>query len=88
LERSASVFPIKNSSYDNPQFNALIDEAERTADSRREILRSAERTMLADYPVIPIYFYSSKRLFKPYIRGETPNLLNGLYSKHLTIEAH
>ena len=68
----------------------LIDEAERTADmqKRREILESAERTMLEDYPVIPIYFYSSKRLFKPYIQGETPNPLNRLYSKHLKIEAH
>jgi ABC-type oligopeptide transport system substrate-binding subunit len=44
--------------------------------------------MLADYPVIPIYFYSSKRLFKPYIQGELPNPLNRLYSKHLKIEAH
>jgi oligopeptide transport system substrate-binding protein len=79
-----------DSGYDNPQFNALIDQAERTADTqkRREILESAERTMLADYPVVPIYFYSSKRLFKPYLRGETANPLNRLYSKHLKIEAH
>jgi len=79
-----------DSGYDNPQFNALIDEAERTTDiqKRRELLESAERTMLKDYPVIPIYFYSSKRLFKPYIRGESPNPLNRLYSKHLSIEAH
>lgn len=54
---------------------------------RREILESAERTMLADYPVIPIYLSSSKRLFKPYVRGETSKPLNRLYSKH-KIEAH
>jgi oligopeptide transport system substrate-binding protein len=79
-----------DSGYDNPNFNALIDKAERTADiqTRREILESAEKTMLADYPVIPIYFYSSKRLFKPYIQGELPNPLNRLYSKHLKIEAY
>jgi oligopeptide transport system substrate-binding protein len=79
-----------DSGYDNPKFNALIDQAERTADiqTRGEILESAERTMLADYPIIPIYFYSSKRLFKPYIQGELPNPLNRLYSKHLKIEAH
>jgi oligopeptide transport system substrate-binding protein len=79
-----------DSGYNNPHVNALIDEAERTADTqkRRELLESAERTMLADYPIIPIYFYSSKRLFKPYVRGETPNPLNRLYSKHLSIEAH
>jgi oligopeptide transport system substrate-binding protein len=79
-----------DSGYDNSQFNALMEEAERTADiqKRREILEAAERIMLADYPVIPIYFYTSKRLFKSYIHGETPNSLNRLYSKHLTIEAH
>lgn len=82
--------PNDDSGYDSPQFNALIEEAENTADvqRRREILQSAERIMLEDYPVIPIYFYSSKRLFKPYIRGEMPNPLNRLYSKHLKIEAH
>jgi oligopeptide transport system substrate-binding protein len=82
--------PNDDSGYDSPQFNALIEEAENTADiqKRREILESAERTMLADYPVIPIYFFSSKRLFKPYIQGEAPNPLNRLYSKHLTIAAH
>jgi oligopeptide transport system substrate-binding protein len=82
--------PNDDSGYDNPRFNALIDEAENTADvqKRREMLESAERTMLADYPVIPIYFFSSKRLFKPYIRGEISNPLNRLYSKHLKIEAH
>jgi oligopeptide transport system substrate-binding protein len=79
-----------DSGYNNPQFDALIAEAGRTADiqKRREILQSAERTMLADYPVIPIYFFSSKRLFKPYVQGATPNPLNRLYSKHLKIEAH
>ena len=53
-----------------------------------ELIESAERVMLADYPVIPIYFYSSKRLFKPYVHGETPNPLNRLYSKYLQVEAH
>jgi oligopeptide transport system substrate-binding protein len=82
--------PNDDSGYDNPRFNALIEEAENTADvqKRREILESAERTMLEDYPVIPIYFFSSKRLFKPYVRGETSNPLNRLYSKHLKIDAH
>jgi oligopeptide transport system substrate-binding protein len=82
--------PNDDSGYDNPQFNALIEEAENTADTqkRRAILQSAERVMLADYPVIPIYFYSSKRLFKPYVHGETPNPLNRLYSKYLQVEAH
>lgn len=80
--------PNDDSGYDSPRFNAQLDEAERTADTqrRREVLEAAERTMLADYPVIPIYFYASKRLFRPYIRGESSNPLNRLYSKHLSID--
>jgi oligopeptide transport system substrate-binding protein len=90
LDTFRSDSPNDDSGYENPTFNALIEEAENTADvqKRREILELAERTMLADYPVIPIYFFSSKRLFKPYIQGETANPLNRLYSKHLNIEAH
>jgi oligopeptide transport system substrate-binding protein len=90
LDTFRSDSPNDDSGYENAQFNALIEAAENTVDiqKRREILESAERTMLADYPVIPIYFYSSKRLFKPYIEGETANPLNRLYSKHLNIEAH
>jgi oligopeptide transport system substrate-binding protein len=90
LDTFRSDSPNNDSGYDSPQFNALIEEAENTADveKRREILEMTEKIMLADYPVIPIYFLSSKRLFKPYIRGETANPLNRLYSKHLTIEAH
>jgi ABC-type oligopeptide transport system substrate-binding subunit len=82
--------PNDDSGYDNPRFNALLDQAENTADvqKRREMLELAERTMLEDYPVIPIYFFSSKRLFKPYVRGESSNPLNRLYSRHLKIDPH
>jgi ABC-type oligopeptide transport system substrate-binding subunit len=78
-----------DSGYDGLHFDALIELAESTADARKrpKILQSAEKTMLEDYPVIPIYFFSSKRLFKTYVRGEAPNSLNRLYPKHLVIVA-
>ena len=41
--------------------------------------------MLADYPVIPIYFFSSRRLIKAYVKGALPNPLNRFYSKDLYI---
>jgi len=82
--------PNNDSGYDSPQYDDLLDLAAKTADSahRRTLLEAAERLMLSDYPVIPIYFYSSKRLIKPYVKGETITPLNRLYSKHLVIEAH
>jgi oligopeptide transport system substrate-binding protein len=90
LDTFRSGSPNDDSGYSSAQFDALMDEASRTVDTqkRREILESAERTMLADYPVIPMFFYSSKRLFKPYVQGESSNPLNRLYSKHLEIETH
>ena len=74
--------------YTDPQFDSLLDDAEASADPKRrhELLEQAERVMLADYPVIPIYFYSSKRLIKPYVKGARPNPLNRIYSKDLYIE--
>ena len=74
--------------YSDPRFDSLLDAAEASADAqhRRELLEQAERLMLADYPVIPIYFYSSKRLIKAYVKGARPNPLNRVYSKDLYIE--
>lgn len=72
--------------YENPKFDHLMDLASSTADplQRRKLLEDAERTMLADYPVIPIYFYVSKRLVKPYILGANPTVLNRVYSRYIS----
>ena len=77
-----------DSGYSDTKFDSLLDEAAVTPDpsSRKILLEKAEARMLSDYPVIPIYFYSSKRLIKPYIRGAEANPLNRLYSKHLSID--
>jgi oligopeptide transport system substrate-binding protein len=76
--------------YERQEFNELLDRAAIAIDpsERRYLLQDAERLMLSDYPILPIYFFSSKRLVKPYIKGATVNPLNRLYSKHLVIEDH
>jgi oligopeptide transport system substrate-binding protein len=75
--------------YESKQYDALMDEAEKTADpkQRRNLLEAAERQMLSEYPVIPIFFFSSKRLIEPYVRGAATSPLNRLYSKHLSIDS-
>lgn len=77
--------PNNDAGYSSPAFTALMNQAARTADSttRRRILEAAERLMLSDYPVIPIYFYASDRLVKSYIGGFHPAKMNRLYSKYL-----
>jgi oligopeptide transport system substrate-binding protein len=68
----------------------FLDEAANTADSniRRGLLAKAERLMLDDYPVIPIYYFVSKRLVKPYVLGVKPNLLDRVSSKELSLLPH
>lgn len=76
--------------YSNPLFDKFLDEAASTADSniRRSLLANAERTMLDDYPVIPLYYLVSKRLVKPYVSGVKPNALDRVGSKELSLLAH
>jgi oligopeptide transport system substrate-binding protein len=88
------VFRIDSSNndtgYSNPAFEKLIDDAAKAADPeiRRGLLESAERTMLADYPIIPLYFYVSKRLVKPYVLGVKPNALDRVASRGLSVLPH
>ena len=85
LDIFRSGSPNNDATYVNSQFDSLLDRAAATPSSsvRRGVLEQAEKLMLSEYPVIPIYFYSSKRLIKPYIKGAKTNPLNRLYSKHL-----
>jgi oligopeptide transport system substrate-binding protein len=83
-----STFGINLTGYSNPAYDALLDEAMRTADlvRRRALLEEAERIMLADHPVLPLYFYVNKHLVKPHVVGWSDNVMNVHYSKDLRLE--
>jgi oligopeptide transport system substrate-binding protein len=53
-----------------------------------ELLAEAERILLADLPVLPLYFYVSKQLVRPWVAGFEPNLLDHHPSRHLRLLAH
>ena len=53
---------------------------------RRALLEEAERTMLADHPLLPIYFYVNKHLVKPEVQGWYDNVMNVVYSKDLALK--
>jgi len=44
--------------------------------------------MLEDYPIVPLYFFVSKAMVKPYVRGFKPSPLNHMPSKALTLVGH
>ncbi len=75
--------------YSNPEYDALMQSAgeQLDLDRRRLYLEEAERVLLADHAVIPLYFYVSKHLVKPEVRGWQDNILNYHYSQHLSFGA-
>lgn len=80
-----SDFGVNLTHYDNPAYDALLERAaaETDPDKRRAFLQQAEQIMLADQPVIPIYYYVSKNLVKPRVTGWYGNVMNVTYSKDL-----
>ena len=71
--------------YRSSEFNSLMDSARADADANERLmfLRKAEETLLNDYPIIPIYFYTATRLVKPYVGGAQISAMRRTYSKHL-----
>ena len=63
----------------NPVYDELIlkhaPEA-KTQEERLEIFTQAEKMLLADMPVIPIYIYTSNNLVDPSVKNFSGNILN------------
>ena len=83
-----SDFGINLTGYSNPRYDGLLAEATRQPDParRRALLEEAERVMLADHPLLPIYFFVNKHLVKPYVAGWSDNVMNVQYSKDLRLD--
>jgi oligopeptide transport system substrate-binding protein len=81
-------FGINLTGYSNPRYDALLEEATRQPDParRRALLEEAERLMLADHPLLPLYFYVNKHLVKPYVTGWSDNVMNAQYTKDLGLD--
>jgi ABC-type oligopeptide transport system substrate-binding subunit len=71
--------------YKSASFNDLLEKAriEPLVAQRIALLQQSERVLLDDYPIIPIYFYTARRLVKPYVGGAEITPMNRTYSKHL-----
>jgi oligopeptide transport system substrate-binding protein len=71
--------------YSNAAYDLLLQRADDAGDAgqRRLLLQNAEAQMLADQPLIPLYFYVSKHLVDAGVRGWQDNPMNIVYSKNL-----
>ncbi len=65
--------------------SALAAASSASGEERRAHLAVAERRLLEDVPLIPLYFYVSKHLVAPRVHGWYDNVMNVTYSKDLAL---
>lgn len=78
LQLLHSASGVNDYGYVNPEYDALLNKAQATADpdKRMQLFREAEALMLADHPVLPLYVYVSKHLVQPRVGGWEDNILD------------
>ncbi len=79
---------LNDTGYHNPQYDRLVDAAAAETDPARRLaeLASAEKLLLSDLPLIPLYDGVWLHLVKDYVRGYSPNVLGYAYSKDISLE--
>jgi oligopeptide transport system substrate-binding protein len=85
LQVLQSGFGINLPRYANAEYDALLAQAANEVDAgrRRALLEHAEQVMIADQPLIPLYFYVAKHLVSARVQGWRDNAMNVVYSKQL-----
>lgn len=78
IELFHSAHPRNDSGYDNPRFDRLLAQIanERIPARRRNLMVEAERMLLADQVVLPVYTYVTKRLVHPLLKGWAANVMD------------
>jgi oligopeptide transport system substrate-binding protein len=81
---------LNDMGYSNPRYDALLLTAARDGNpvTRMAALAEAERLMLDDMPIIPLYFYVSKQMVKPWVDGFEANIMDHHHSRYLRILEH
>ncbi len=85
LELFHSDHRRNDSGYANPRYDRLLEQIaeERIPARRRNLMVEAERMLLADQVVLPVYTYVTKRLVDPLLKGWEQNVMDFHPSQHM-----
>lgn len=74
------------SHYSSSRYDELLHAGVRETDplASANLMQAAEKELLSDQPIIPLYFFVSKHMVKPYIRGFEDNVVDRHPSRYLS----
>lgn len=87
LELFHSEHGRNDAGYDNPIYDDLLERAaaERIDARRRNLMAEAERLLLADQVILPVFVYVTKRLVDPRLQGWQTNVMDRHLSRYMFI---
>ena len=79
--------PSNLAGWSNEEYDDLMQRAaaQTNLDMRRRYLEEAERLLLIEQPLIPLYFYVSKHLVSTEVAGWADNILDYHYSRFMSL---
>ncbi|MFT5139050.1 MAG: oligopeptide transport system substrate-binding protein [Lysobacterales bacterium] len=71
--------------YSNELYDQLLSEiaSERIPARRRRLMQEAERMLLVEMPIIPVYTYVTKRVVDLHLKGWQNNVMDHHYSRYM-----
>ena len=82
----SDVGTMNPAAYKNVEFDHLLQQSEKEIDitKRAELMQKAERILLADLPIIPIYHYTTQHLVSNNVKGWEDNVMDVHSSRYLS----
>jgi oligopeptide transport system substrate-binding protein len=79
--------PSNMTGFSSDEYDSLMDRAgmQKNPTLRQVYLEDAEKLLLSEHPIMPIYFLVNKNMVSPRVRGWGDNVLNYHYSQHLSL---
>jgi len=90
LELLRSTAGQNDTGYANSEYDRLVAASQSELDprSRMELLQEAERLMLNDMPILPLYIYVRSRLIQPWVGGYESNIMDRHRHKYMYVLKH
>lgn len=90
LELYQSTSGLNDTGFKSAEYDRLLKlaAAENDLAKRARHLEAAESILLDEMPIIPLYFYVTTTLVKPWVQGFEPNIMDRHRAQYLSILKH